>query len=102
MLWFYLDKGKACSVKFPPLGKTERFRDPLRAEVVELVDALVSETSESNLVGVRLPPSAPFENKCLKRWAGYSMSPAFLFGVVTFGMPLCGKLYPFCEKIFHF
>jgi len=30
------------------------------------------------------------------------MSPAFLFGVVTFGMPLCGKLYPFCEKIFHF
>lgn len=30
------------------------------AEVVELVDALVSGTSERKLVGVRIPPSAPF------------------------------------------
>ena len=29
------------------------------AEVVELVDALVSGTSEGNLVGVRVSPSAP-------------------------------------------
>ena len=73
MLWFYLDKGKACSVKFHPLGKTERFRDPLRAEVVELVDALVSETSESNLVGVRLPPSAPKDfNKLCGKFVAYS------------------------------
>ena len=29
------------------------------AEVVELVDALVSGTSERKLVGVQIPPSAP-------------------------------------------
>ena len=37
-----------------------RFR---RAEVVELVDALRSGRSEGNLVGVRIPPSAPIEFK---------------------------------------
>ena len=41
-----------------------------RAEVVELADALRSGRSEGNLVGVRIPPSAPF----VVRWVRVSPS----------------------------
>ena len=46
------------------LGSPPRPESDSGAEVVELADALVSGTSGSNPVGVRLPPSAPiFYNK---------------------------------------
>ena len=40
-----------------------KYSSPHRAEVVELVDTLGSGSSEGNLVGVRLSPSAPREHK---------------------------------------
>ena len=45
-----------------PLDKTcyLKYNYPYDAEVVELVDALVSGISGSNPVGVRVPPSALF------------------------------------------